>query len=55
MTSKNQRFYPAIAQPEKGAGGAVAKGKAEVEQGLAVAQIEKGGKKWGLLDEVKRR
>jgi hypothetical protein len=53
MTDPSQRFYQAIAQPPKGAGGTGAKGKAEVEPKRAVAQTPKSGKKKGLLDGVR--
>ena len=45
----------AITQPEKGAGGAVARGNAVVEPKPAVTQTQKGGdgKKKGLLDGVR--
>ena len=48
MTNPSQRFYQAIAQPPKSAGGAVAKGKAEVKPKGAVAQTPKSGKKEGI-------
>jgi hypothetical protein len=52
MTDQSQRFYQAIAQPPKSAGGAVAKSNAEGEPKGAVAQTLKSGKKKGLLDGV---
>lgn len=53
MTDPSQRFYQAIAQPPKSAGGAVAMGNAEGELKGVVAQTPKSVKKKGLLDGVK--
>jgi hypothetical protein len=54
MTDQLQHFFPAIIQPETGAGGTVAKGNTGVEQKPAVAQTQKDGtKKKGSLDGVR--
>jgi hypothetical protein len=53
MPDQLQHFYQAIAQPKTSAGGAGAKAKAGVKSKGAIAQMEKSGKKKGLLDGVR--